>query len=60
MPENLQQDYSKPYGQMCLEYTRYIVETTDFLGILDRALVLMAGYPSWVVDLRTVLDRDGL
>ena len=53
LPNELVPDYRLPYGQMCREWTQFLIENTRNLDLLefDKPYEL-EGQPSWAMDFR--------
>lgn len=52
LPPALTPDYSLPFGRVYQDYTRYLIENTGDLRILDCGESRLENFPSWVPDLR--------
>lgn len=62
LPSNLKPDYSQTYGEVCFAYTKFLIEQTGNLNMLDRLgpgdlrvrlfINEREDIPSWVPDLR--------
>jgi hypothetical protein len=51
-PPELVPDYTLPFGQVFQDYTRYVIENTGDLRILNCDRNELENFPSWVPDLR--------
>lgn len=53
LPDRLVPDYRQPYGQVCREWTRFLIENTKNLDVLEFNLPYeLEEQPSWVMDFR--------
>ncbi|KAH7359715.1 heterokaryon incompatibility protein-domain-containing protein [Pyrenochaeta sp. MPI-SDFR-AT-0127] len=60
LPESLLPDYSLPVGRVARDYTRYIVESTGELKIIESSMgYQLADCPSWVPNVKYLTARHG-
>ncbi|KPI43176.1 uncharacterized protein AB675_7071 [Cyphellophora attinorum] len=52
LPVEMRPDYEKPFGDVCQEYARLIIEGLGNLDVLSQGSQRLVGNPSWVPDLR--------
>lgn len=58
LPTALSPDYRLPFGQVSWDCTRYIIEHTKDLRIIEAFDSDFTGYPTWVPDLRYRLESS--
>lgn len=50
LPHDLKPNYDKPFGDICMNYSKFLIQSTGFLTTLHLGVNKLAGYPSWVPD----------
>ncbi|KAH6705277.1 heterokaryon incompatibility protein-domain-containing protein [Leptodontidium sp. MPI-SDFR-AT-0119] len=50
LPKSLVPDYGRPFGEVCFDYTKYLIQSTNSLHVLSFGVNRLDGSPTWVPD----------